>query len=102
FPCREEWIMHVLRVSMFGKLEIQYDDKSLEGLDYRKAQDLFCFLLLYRNRPHSRETLAGLLWGDCSTSHSKKYLRQALWQLNSALQTPPGASNVGLLVIEPD
>jgi DNA-binding SARP family transcriptional activator len=49
------------------------------------VQELLCYLLLYRGRPHSREALASLQWGDNSTAQSKKYLRQALWQLQTAL-----------------
>jgi DNA-binding SARP family transcriptional activator len=52
---------------------------------------LFCYLLLHRDRPHARETLAGTLWGNSPTAQAKKYLRQALWQLQAALDLPPAA-----------
>ena len=35
--------------------------------------------------PADRESLAALLWGENPTAQSKKYLRQALWQLQHAL-----------------
>jgi DNA-binding SARP family transcriptional activator len=54
-------------------------------MDVRKVQELFCYLLLHRDHPHPREMLAGVLWGDNPTSHSKKSLRQTLWQLQSAV-----------------
>jgi DNA-binding SARP family transcriptional activator len=94
--------MHPMRIFLFGKLEIRCHDHPVAGLDQRKAQDLLCFLLLYRNKPHPRETLAGLLWGDVPTTQSKKYLRQALWQLHSALEARLGATSGQLLVIEPE
>jgi DNA-binding SARP family transcriptional activator len=59
----------------------------IPGLDARKTQELLCYLLIFRNRPHPRETLAGILWGDNTTAHSKKYLRQSLWMLQRALES---------------
>lgn len=93
--------MCVLRVFLLGKLHMQCGEQTLAGLEARKAQELFCYLLLHRNRPHPREILADLLWGDITTAQSKKYLRKALWQLQSALNTPadPGPS---ALLVEPD
>jgi DNA-binding SARP family transcriptional activator len=45
---------------------------------------MLSFLLLYRDRPHHREVLAGTLWPESDTEQSKKYLRQSLWQLRAA------------------
>jgi DNA-binding SARP family transcriptional activator len=39
---------------------------------------------MYRG-PHSRDALATLLWPESSSGQSKKYLRQALWHLQTAL-----------------
>lgn len=74
-----------LKVYMFGRLRVQRDGRSLDGLDACKVQELFAYLLLRRKIIHSRETLAGMLWEDCTTAQSKKYLRQTLWQLQSVL-----------------
>ncbi len=78
--------MSHLRVSLFGKFCVQYDEEPLDGLEARRVQELFCYLLLYRQRPHPREALAELLWGENCTANSRKYLRQALWQLQAALE----------------
>ena len=59
----------------------------LTGLEATKDQELLSYLLIHRDRPHSREALASLLWGDTSTEKSKKYLRQALWHLHAALNS---------------
>jgi hypothetical protein len=40
---------------------------------------------MHRDRAHTREELAVLLWPDASATLARKYLRQALWQLQSAL-----------------
>lgn len=43
-----------------------------------------------------------MLWESNSTSQSKKYLRQALWQLQNALQEQSQSSGQALLLIEAD
>ena len=83
--------MCTLTVSLLGKLNVRLDGKAVAGLDARKVQELFCYLLVHRDRAHYREELATLLWEDASSSQSKKYLRQALWQLQAALETPEEA-----------
>ena len=72
---------------MFGKFTAQHDAGLLKGLEASKDQELLSYLLIHRDRPHSREALATLLWGDTSTEKSKKYLRQALWHLHAALNS---------------
>jgi DNA-binding SARP family transcriptional activator len=94
--------MSALRISLFGKLHVQSGEHVLTSLSARKAQELFCYLLLYRDRPHPRETLAGLLWGDSLTARSKKYLRQALWQLQAALECQSEPTDGRLLIVELD
>jgi DNA-binding SARP family transcriptional activator len=89
-----------LNISLFGKLSVRRDDRQLAGIDACKAQELLSYLLIHRDRPHSREALAGLLWGDTSTEKSRKYLRQALWQLQTALGDEEGGGEV--LTVEHD
>ena len=94
--------MSRLNVKLFGKLSIEKDERVLEGFESNKSQELFCYLLLNRHQHHNRETLAGLLWDSNSTSQSKKYLRHALWQLQTILQDDPGSTNPPILLIEPE
>jgi len=61
-------------------------EQTLEGLDAR-AQTLLAYLLLRRERPHSREMLVETLWEDANAHHARKQLRQALWQLHAALDS---------------
>jgi DNA-binding SARP family transcriptional activator len=75
-----------MSVRLFGGLSIERNGNTVDGLTGSKVQELFCYLLLQRGRPHPREALASLLWADSPTAQSKKYLRQALWQLQSALK----------------
>src|SRR5262245_26844001 len=85
-----------LHVRLFGKFGIHLDSCALRNFEARKAQELFCYLLLHRDHMHSREILAGLLWGDSSIVQAKKNLRQTLWQMQAALgaQSAPDANRV--------
>src|SRR5260370_36938885 len=73
-------------VGVCGKFSVQRNNCEIESFPSAKAKELFCYLLLHRDRSHSREVLASLLSGDCATSQSKKYFRQTLWQLQQTLQ----------------
>src|SRR6266508_4994089 len=74
-----------LCVHLFGNFSVRLDDAYVLNFDAPKMQQLFSYLLLRREHTHSREVLASLLWGDSSTAHSKKNLRQTLWQMQAAL-----------------
>ncbi|HEV7745450.1 MAG TPA: BTAD domain-containing putative transcriptional regulator [Pyrinomonadaceae bacterium] len=93
--------MSVLRFQLFGKFLVKRDDQKISGLEVCKEQELLSYLLLHRNRPHPRESLASLLWANTTTERSKKYLRQALWHVVSALQEY-NASSPALLQVEHD
>lgn len=89
-----------LQIYLFGKFSVRQNDRPAVGFDAYKEQELLSYLLLHRNRPHARETLAGLMWGDASTEKSRKYLRQALWHIQTALEACAGGSAV--LTVEHD
>jgi DNA-binding SARP family transcriptional activator len=78
--------MSALSINLFGQFSVHTGGQSLEGLDACKVQELLSYLLVHRDRPHTRESLASLLWGETATDKSKKYLRQTLWHLQSALE----------------
>ncbi len=92
--------MATLHVRLLGRVCIQHGRSCLEGFDLRKVQELFCYLLLYRDRPHHRETLAGRLWEEASMTQSKANLRKALWQLQAALSECFAASEQHILVVD--
>jgi DNA-binding SARP family transcriptional activator len=94
--------MPILRIQLFRKFCVQRNERLLEGFDARKIQELFCYLLLHRDHSLPRETLASILWPETTTTQSKKNLRQALWQLQSALGSHNAAANVRLLLVDPD
>jgi DNA-binding SARP family transcriptional activator len=84
--------MGELHVRLFGKVLVEWEGHQVTRLS-AKASELLCYLLVYRDRAHTREALAGVLWPEASQSLSKKYLRQTLWQLQAAIGTQPGAGN---------
>jgi len=86
--------MNSYRVFLFRQLDIVHDDQEQTVIESQKAQELFCYLLIHRQRPHSREKLSDLLWPNNSTSKAKRYLRQALWQLQTALQSEQGEAHL--------
>ncbi len=94
--------MSSLTIRLFGRFSAELDGQRLRGIDGGKLQELFCYLLLNRSRPQSREALAGLLWGDSPTAQSKKYLRQALWHLQTVLSLPERNETPRLLVVDAD
>ncbi len=94
--------MATVRIHLFGKFGAWRDDQAVEKLDARRVQELFCYLILHRDRSHSRETLASLFWGDNPTSLSRKFLRQALWQIQTALHPDRGPSDARIVLVDTD
>jgi DNA-binding SARP family transcriptional activator len=94
--------MPTLCVHLFGQFFVRRNQQIVTGLAAHRVQELFSYLVLYRDHPHPRETLAGLLWGDSSTIQSKTYLRKALWQLQAALDSGDKLAQSQVLLVEPD
>lgn len=92
--------MPTYSIRLFGRFSLQRDGEVLTDVETSKAQELLCYLLLHRDRQHSREVLAELLWEGASPTQSKKYLRQALWQLNTMLDSKAEPDR-GALRVEP-
>ncbi len=89
------------RISLFSRFKVESDcERSSDGFEARKVQELFGYLLLSRDRLHPRETLAELLWGDISSLRARKYLRQALWQLQAALKSEDDVPGGGVLTVD--
>ena len=91
-----------LIINLFGRLCIRSTAHVVNGLSARRAQELFCYLLLHRDRPYPRETLAGRLWEDADDLQARKYLRQALWQIQTVLQKAAGSDAKSLLTLDAD
>jgi len=92
--------MSVLRVSLLGKFKVRSGQSALDFSGAHKAQEMLCYLLLYRHRPHRREALTDLLWPTGTAAQSPKYLRQTLWQLRTVLETGTPSVDGSLLQVD--
>lgn len=90
-----------LQIQLLGRFSLHRDTHTLHTVDAAKAQELFCYLLLHRDRPHMREVLADLLWSDTPTAQARKHLRQALWQLQTVLESQDEAEPSRILLVDP-
>lgn len=78
--------MASMYIYLFDKLSIRFDRQITLSLQPRRAAELLCYLLLYRNRLHEREKLATLLWPESNPVQSRRYLRQTLWELQAGMK----------------
>ncbi len=76
----------MFRLKFFGPGEAYYADRLLFSSPRHQAYLLFCYLLLNPQRPHSRDQLSTLFWGEYPTQTSRKYLRNGLWKLRQLLE----------------
>ena len=94
--------MNSIEVLLFGKFQILNNGAELAGIEGRKTQELLAYLLIYRSRAHAREVLAETLWGESQRAQTRKYLRQALWQVQTALEPCVAPDSAVPLVANPD
>src|SRR5579871_4791106 len=74
--------MSQLKMTLFGMPQIEVDGLSID-LGRRKAIALLAYLAV-TNQPHSRDTLATLLWPDYSQVNSRAVLRSVLKSVKAA------------------
>src|SRR5512136_623129 len=74
-----------LVVRLLGAFRVELDGEAVYGFRTDKARALLAYLVVEADRPHRRETLAGLLWPDCPDTVARANLRQALWWVRQAL-----------------
>jgi DNA-binding SARP family transcriptional activator len=87
-----------ISVSLFGRLYVEVDGRPMAGFESRKAEELFCYLLLTRSHHTCRERLVEVLWPGAPANHGRTYLRKALWQLQRAFAT----AGPHLFIVEPE
>lgn len=93
--------MYAYTFSLFGRFSAYCNDCELTQLERGKAQDILCYLLLNRRQTHYREDLAARFWEESTTAQSRKYLRQAIWQIQKALDAASGGGP-RLVLVQPD
>ncbi|MCA9918909.1 MAG: tetratricopeptide repeat protein [Anaerolineales bacterium] len=75
----------VLEICLFGGAEIRRGDTPISGFVSSKAPALLAYLSVTA-RPHQRDALAALLWGEMTDADAKNNLRQTLSNLRKLLE----------------
>ena len=76
--------MAILEIRLLGGLQVRYDDADAPHFVSSKVPALLAYLAVNR-RPHQRDALAGLLWGELPDAAAANNLRQALTNLRKLL-----------------
>jgi predicted ATPase/DNA-binding SARP family transcriptional activator len=84
-------MMTMLRVHLFGGLALAWDDDPLPTIPGTVARSLFAYLVTYRDRPHTRDLLAGTYWPDLPDATARRRLSKVLWQIRRAFRAAPGS-----------
>lgn len=79
----------MLRMHLFGGLTGTWGETPLPQITGTVARSLFAYLLTYRDRPHTRDLLAGTFWPDVPDDLARRRLSHALWQIRKALDPHP-------------
>ncbi|RME47933.1 MAG: hypothetical protein D6791_04565 [Chloroflexi bacterium] len=84
-PFVAEDVKPLLRLRLLGTFQASLADAPLSGLRSDKARALLAYLAIESDRPHRRESLAALFWGDYNPAAAKASLRQTLSNLRQVL-----------------
>ena len=71
---------------LFGPMRVILDGRPVTEFESHKVMALLAYLALEAGLPHSRESLAGLLWPEQPETHARGSLRQALFNLRRSLR----------------
>ena len=74
-----------LPLSLFGPFEARLDGEPVAGFHSDKVRALLAYLAVESDRPHRRESLAGLLWPEGLDRAAHKNLSRALYNLRTAI-----------------
>jgi DNA-binding SARP family transcriptional activator/predicted ATPase len=77
--------MALLEIRLLGPFQASQAEEPITGFESQKVRALLAYLAAEADRPRRRETLAGLLWPDCSDQRAHDNLRSALKNLRQTL-----------------
>jgi len=83
-----------LSLRLLGGFHLRLESRSL-ALPARKAQALLAYLALRPGRPHSRESLTALFWGNVGERQARQSLRQTVFRIRKVFAA---AKNPGFVV----
>ncbi len=78
--------MSGVKISLLGGFQLEVHQQIISRLESRKVESLLAFLVMYQDRPHTREVLVGMFWPDMPETKAKANLRRALYVIRKALK----------------
>jgi DNA-binding SARP family transcriptional activator len=75
---------------LLGDFDARFDGHPVTGAFHNKMRALLGYLVMEREREHSREMLANLLWDDKDAAIGRDNLRRTLLKLRKALEPASG------------
>jgi len=78
-------MMAHLSLSLLGPFQVALDGQPVTGFKSNKVRALLAYLAVEADKPHRRESLAGLLWPDWPDRDALSNLRYALSDLRGAI-----------------
>jgi DNA-binding SARP family transcriptional activator/tetratricopeptide (TPR) repeat protein len=95
--------MPTLRARVLGGLALAWEGRPLPSIPSSTARSLFAYLAVHRDRPHTRDLLAGTFWPDLPDAVARRRLTQALWQIRRAFRPhAPLLAKGDTIQIDPD
>jgi len=77
--------MATLEISLLGGFQLRREGVLLAPISLRAGRSLLAYLVMNRERPHTRDLLAGTFWPDLPDARARRRLSQALWQVQARL-----------------
>lgn len=74
-----------LSLHLLGAFQVTLDSQSVKGFDSDKVRALLAYLAVESDRPHRRQSLAGLLWPEQPEQTARSNLRYALANLRRVI-----------------
>ena len=77
--------MAQLEISLLGSIQVTLDGQPVTGFKSNKVRALLAYLAVEAEKPHRRETLAGLFWPERPEREALGNLRYTLSDLRGAI-----------------
>lgn len=78
-------------IRLFGGFEVSLGPRPVTRFESQRARALLCYLVANPGRSFSRDRLVALIWPQLPETAARHNLRQALYNLRTALQVDSGA-----------
>ncbi len=92
--------MEQLELLLFGTFQARLDGEEITAFKSQRVRALLAYLAVEAKRPHSRATLAALLWPEYSEKDARNNLRYALYNLRLAIHDQQ--ADPPFLIMEPE